>query len=95
MTKIAKMKSKNYKIDIQILGLDGKIINGAIMIFDGMAISFFDKKGFAKKLYEKNRTPATYYDKIQDGFVEVFPNKDKRQVLEIIKKQLKKNMIKK
>jgi len=88
------MTNEKYKIDIQMKGMDGKLVSGICYVDNGIAISHFNKSGFTKKLFDLNKTKNSSYDEKNDCFVEKYPNMTKEQIRDKILKELNKNKIK-
>ena len=83
---------KYTTLSVKLSSPTGKIVEGAIIIRDGFALSVFDDPKLAKQLYEADFKKGldVAYNKERKAYIQRYKGKKKAEILEKIKKELQK-----
>lgn len=76
---------------IKLRNKRGKIVNGQVVIDDGIAIANFDDPNLAYDLYKTDRKMglSSWYKQETKSYIQKFKGKTKEEIVEILKKELK------
>lgn len=77
-------------LSLTLKNSNGKIVNGKVIVRDGMALAVFDNPTLALKLYEmdKKKGSEVFFNKEYNAYVQKYKNKTKEQIWEILKKEV-------